>query len=51
VPNARWIAIRLLDGDAQVEEALASGRLAALAAEQRQAPERFAAQIALEGAQ
>jgi ferrous iron transport protein B len=51
VPNARWIAIRLLDGDAQVEEALASGRLAALAAEQQQAPERVAAQIALEGAQ
>jgi ferrous iron transport protein B len=51
VPNARWIAIRLLDGDAQVEEALASGRLAALAAEQRQAPERLAPQIALEGTQ
>jgi ferrous iron transport protein B len=51
VPNARWIAIRLLDGDAQVEEALASGRLAALAAEQARAPERFSPQIALEGAQ
>ena len=51
VPNARWIAIRLLDGDAQVEEALASGRLAALAAEQQQSPERFSSQIALEGAQ
>jgi ferrous iron transport protein B len=51
VPNARWIAIRLLDGDAQVEEALSSGRLAALAAEQQQAPERFGAQIALEGTQ
>lgn len=51
VPNARWIAIRLLDGDAQVEEALASGRLAALAAEQSQAPEGFSSKIALEGAQ
>jgi ferrous iron transport protein B len=30
VPNARWIAIRLLDGDAQVEEALRSGRLTRL---------------------
>jgi ferrous iron transport protein B len=51
VPNARWIAIRLLDGDAQVEDALASGRLAALAAEQAQAPEGFSSKIALEGAQ
>jgi ferrous iron transport protein B len=32
VPNARWIAIRLLDGDGEVEDALGSGRLAALAA-------------------
>jgi len=30
VPNARWIAIRLLDGDREVEQALGSGRLAAL---------------------
>ena len=35
VPNARWIAIRLLDGDAQVEEALTSGRLASLVAASR----------------
>jgi ferrous iron transport protein B len=51
VPNARWIAIRLLDGDAQVEEALRTGRLAALVAEQRQASQRFSQKIALEGAQ
>lgn len=51
VPNARWIAIRLLDGDAEVEDALATGRLAAIVAEQQQRAERFSAKIALEGAQ
>jgi GTP-binding protein len=51
VPNARWIAIRLLDGDAEVEAALASGRLAQLAVEQRQAAPTFSRKIALDGAQ
>ena len=51
VPNARWIAIRLLDGDAQVEEALASGRLAAIAGDQQRANDRFSRKIALQGAQ
>jgi ferrous iron transport protein B len=51
VPSARWIAIRLLDGDAQVEEALVSGRLATMAHEQQRAAERFSRKIALEGAQ
>jgi len=51
VPNARWIAIRLLDGDAQVEEALATGRLAQLVAEQPGTTERFSQKMALQGAQ
>jgi ferrous iron transport protein B len=51
VPNARWIAIRLLDGDAEVESALASGRLATLAETQEGAGERFSRKIALQGAQ
>ena len=51
MPNARWIAIRLLDGDAQVEEALATGRLAQLVNEQAQNVKRFSGKIALEGAQ
>jgi ferrous iron transport protein B len=51
VPNARWIAIRLLDGDAQVEEALVSGRLASIVAEQSRAAARASTKIALEGAQ
>lgn len=51
VPNARWIAIRLLDGDAQVEEALASGRLADLVADQQRSAARFSRKMAIEGAQ
>lgn len=51
VPNARWIAIRLLDGDAEVEDALSSGRMAGIASEQQRRAERFSAKIALEGAQ
>jgi GTPase len=51
VPNARWIAIRLLDGDAEVENALTSGRLAALVSGQQRNAERFSQKIALQGAQ
>lgn len=51
VPNARWIAIRLLDGDAQVEEALRSGRLADVVESQTRGPDRRSAKIALAGAQ
>ncbi len=51
VPNARWIAIRLLDGDAQVEEALTSGRLADLVTDQTRRVDTFSRKIALEGAQ
>lgn len=51
VPNPRWIAIRLLDGDARVEQALLSGQLADLVARQRGPAARFSRKIALEGAQ
>ena len=36
VPNARWVALRLLDGDHRVREALLSGELAEMASGQRQ---------------
>jgi len=36
VPNARWLAIRLLDGDAHVQQALLNGDLARRVARQRQ---------------
>jgi ferrous iron transport protein B len=51
VPNARWIAIRLLDGDGRVENALRAGELATLVARQQRPDERFSRKIALQGAQ
>ncbi|MGV3515795.1 FeoB small GTPase domain-containing protein [Luteitalea sp.] len=51
VPNSRWLAIRLLDGDARVEDALRTGELARLVSRQQQRDVRFSRQIALQGAQ
>jgi ferrous iron transport protein B len=51
VPNAQWIAIRLLDGDARVQDALSSGELAALVTRQQRPVERASNKIALQGAQ
>ena len=52
LPNARWIALRLLDGDHKVREALVSGELAALAAGQRAAaPARASRMTSLAGTQ
>ena len=51
MPNARWLAIRLLDGDARVQQALLSGELVQLAARQGGSSEQFSRKIALEGAQ
>lgn len=51
VPNARWIAIRLLDGDGRVERALRTGELAALVERQQRPDDRFSRRIALQGAQ
>jgi GTPase len=51
VPNARWIAIRLLDGDGRVERALRTGELAALVDRQQRPDDRFSRKIALQGAQ
>ena len=51
VPNARWLAIRLLDGDTRVQQALLNGEMADLAARQRQTDMSFSRKIALEGTQ
>jgi GTPase len=51
VPNARWIAIRLLDGDVRVEQALRVGELATLVARQQRPDDRFSRKIALQGNQ
>jgi ferrous iron transport protein B len=51
LPNARWVAMRLLDGDLRVRQALLDGELAQIAQRQREAVQRFSRKIALEGAQ
>lgn len=51
VPNARWLAIRLLDGDSKVQQALVSGELSQRVARQQQADTRFSRQMAVEGRQ
>lgn len=51
LPNARWVAFRLLDGDHRVRQALLSGELARLVASQVLPAERSNSLIALEGRQ
>lgn len=51
LPNARWVAMRLLDGDLRVRQALESGELAQIVARQQEDAVRSSRKIALEGAQ
>jgi GTP-binding protein len=51
VPNARWLAIRLLDGDARVQQAFLNGELAELVSGQRRADVAFSRRMAIEGRQ
>jgi ferrous iron transport protein B len=51
LPNARWLAIRLLDGDVRVQEALLSGELAQLAGRQSQTDVQHSSKISLSGRQ
>jgi ferrous iron transport protein B len=51
IPNVRWLAIRLLDGDARVQKALLSGELAEIVARQQRADARFSRKMSVEGRQ
>ena len=51
IPNARWLAIRLLDGDAKVQQALMSGEFERLVSRQQQADVQFSRKMAVEGRQ
>ena len=51
VPNPRWIAMRLIEGDDRIRRALVTGELAQLAKRQQEAAEKFSSKIALEGNQ
>ncbi len=51
IPNARWLAIRLLDGDARVQKAIQSGELREIVARQQHADVQFSRRISVEGRQ
>jgi GTP-binding protein len=51
IPNARWVAIRLLDGDARVQQALSTGDFPEMIARQRRAQAQFSRRMAVEGHQ
>lgn len=51
IPNARWLAIRLLDGDARVQQAILSGEIAEMVNSQQQADVSFSRKMAVEGRQ
>ncbi|MHC4128373.1 MAG: FeoB small GTPase domain-containing protein [Planctomycetota bacterium] len=51
LPNPRWVAMRLLDGDLHVQQALLSGGLAEIADRQRQPVARAPLTVAPEGEQ
>ena len=51
LPNTRWLAIRLLDGDARVQQAILSGELAEMVASQQRADVMFSRKMAVEGRQ
>jgi ferrous iron transport protein B len=51
LPNARWVAMRLLDGDLRVRRALENGELLGIAQRQRETVRHFSRKMALQGAQ
>jgi len=51
IPNARWLAIRLLDGDARVQEAILTGEIAEMVAGQKRADLQFSRQMSVQGRQ
>ncbi len=51
IPNARWLAIRLLDGDARVQKAITSGELGEIVARQRRVDVHFSRKMSVEGRQ
>jgi ferrous iron transport protein B len=51
IPNARWLAIRLLDGDERVQQAILSGEIARLVSDQQRVDVQFSKKMSLEGRQ
>ncbi len=51
IPNARWLAIRLLDGDARVQKAILDGELNEIVSRQYRQDVQFSAKMSVEGRQ
>jgi Fe2+ transport system protein B len=51
LPNARWVAMRLIDGDWRIREALLNGELSQITERQQAPAESFSNKMALEGSQ
>lgn len=51
LPNARWVAMRLLDGDHRVRQALISGELAEIASQNKQLEDTVPLTVSPEGSQ
>jgi len=51
IPNPRWIALRLLDGDLQVQKALINNELGNLVRQQTRQVDQFSSKISVEGKQ
>jgi ferrous iron transport protein B len=51
LPNPRWVAMRLLDGDLHVQQALLSGELDRIADRQQEPVQRVPLTVAMEGRQ
>jgi ferrous iron transport protein B len=51
IPNARWLAIRLLDGDERVQQAILSGEIARLVSDQQHSDVQFSKKMSVEGRQ
>ncbi|MDD2922510.1 MAG: FeoB small GTPase domain-containing protein [Anaerolineales bacterium] len=51
IPNARWLAIRLLDGDARVQKAIVSGELNEIVSQQYREDVKFSNKMSVEGRQ
>jgi ferrous iron transport protein B len=51
IPNARWLAIRLLDGDARVQKALTTGELGDIVSRQQREDVQFSGKMSVEGRQ
>jgi GTPase len=49
IPNTRWLAIRLLDGDARIQQAILNGELNDLVASQQATDVSFSRKMAVQG--